>query len=196
MGQSEISMWTVDSIQCSSWKEASDRANVQISNFAGDLIAFEVVRTPNGDTIPLNTISDFRSRDWYLHTNEVDAIGSLIPKIEKDLDDWQAKVHEAAGWLTPDKWRLRRGQAADEALWAALAYLFELRAEMFEAKIIEALAKDMKVDVSLAKERIRKTRDKGFLGIAGKGNSAEGRMTKDAKHILLERGMLNAKKGK
>ena len=48
------------------------------------------------------------------------------------------------------------------------------------------------LDVLLAKERIRKLRDKGFLGTAGKGNAAEGRMTKSAMEVLIEKGMMNA----
>jgi hypothetical protein len=64
---------------------------------------------------------------------------------------------------------------------------------MFESKIIEALAIDMKVDVALAKERIRKLRDKGFLSLAGIGNATEGRMTESAMQVLIERGLMNAK---
>ena len=60
----------------------------------------------------------------------------------------------------------------------------------FETKIVEALAKDMKVEALLAKERIRKLRDKGFLGIAGKGNVAEGRITKNAIEVLIEKGLM------
>ena len=63
---------------------------------------------------------------------------------------------------------------------------------MMEPKIIEMLGKDMKVDSILAKERVRKLRDKGFLEVVGRGNFAEGRMTDEAKKILIERGMMNA----
>jgi hypothetical protein len=63
---------------------------------------------------------------------------------------------------------------------------------MFETKIVEALAKDMRVEPLLAKERIRKLRDKGFLGTAGKGNAAEGRITKSAMEVLIEKGLMNA----
>ena len=61
---------------------------------------------------------------------------------------------------------------------------------MFETKIIEALALDMKVDVALAKERIRKLRDKGFLSVAGRGNAGEGEITKTALKILIEKGLI------
>ncbi len=189
-------MWSIDSIQCSSWKKTNDVANIEISNFAMDSISFQVVRTPDGDIVPFNTSSDFRSDDWYIWTTESAAIDSIILEIDKELNEWQANIDIATQWVKPVDWLVKRGQAVDDSIWAGLAYLFELRASMFETKIVEALAKDMKVEPLLAKERIRKLRDKGFLGIAGKGNVAEGRMTKSAMEILIEKGMMNAKKGK
>ena len=195
MGIEDVTSWRVDSIQCSSWKNTNDVANIEISNFAMDSIAFQVVRTPDGDIVPFNTSSDFRSDDWYIWTTESDAIDSVILDIDKTLVEWQANVDAATDWVQPTEWSVRRGQAVDDAIWAGLAYLFELRASMYETKIVEALAKDMKVEPLLAKERIRKLRDKGFLGVAGKGNFAEGRMTKNAIEVLKERGMINAEKG-
>lgn len=196
MGIAEVTSWHIDSIQCSSWKETNDVANIEISNFAMDSVAFQVVRTPDGDIVPFNTSSDFRSDDWYFWTSETDAIDSVILVVDKELNEWQTNLDIATQWIQPDAWFVRRGQAVDDAIWAGLAYLFELRASMFETKIVEALAKDMKVETLLAKERIRKLRDKGFLGVAGKGNPAEGRITKTAMAILIERGMMNAEKSK
>lgn len=196
MGMAEVTSWNIDSIQCSSWKNTNDLANVEISNFAMDSIAFQVVRTPDGDIVPFNTSSDFRSADWYLWTTESDAINSVILTIDKELNEWQTNVDIATEWVRPAAWFVRRGQSVDDAIWAGLAYLFELRASMFETKIVEVLANDMRVETLLAKERIRKLRDKGFLGIAGKGNFAEGKVTNSAIEILIQRGMMNAEKGK
>lgn len=196
MGMAETVSWKIDSIQCSSWKNTNDVADIEISNFAMDSIGFQVVRTPDGDIVPLNTSSDFRSDDWHIWTNASSAIDSVILAVDKELNEWQTSLDIAIQWVQPDAWFVRRGQAVDDAIWAGLAYLFELRASMFEAKIVEALANDMKVEPLLAKERIRKLRDKGFLGVAGKGNPAEGRLTKTAMAILIERGMMNAKKSK
>ena len=196
MGLAEVTSWSIDSIQCSSWKNTNDVANIEISNVAMDSISFQVVRTPDGDIVPINTSSDFRSDDWYIWTTESGAIDSVILEIDKELNEWQANIDIATQWVQSNEWLVKRGQAVEEEVWAGLAYLFELRASMFETKIVEALAKDMKVDVLLAKERIRKLRDKGFLGTAGKGNAAEGRMTKSAMEVLIEKGMMNAKKGK
>jgi hypothetical protein len=146
LGMAEVTSWNIDSIQCSSWKNTNDVANVEISNFAMDSIAFQVVRTPDGDIVPFNATSDFRSADWYIWTTEPDAIDSLILAVEKELVEWQTNIDIATQWVQPAEWLVRRGQSVDDAIWAGLAYLFELRASMFETKIVEALAKDMKVD--------------------------------------------------
>lgn len=196
MSMAEVTSWTIDSIQCSSWKSTNDLANVEISNFAMDSISFQVVRTPDGDIVPFNSSSDFRSPDWYLWTSESTAIDSVIGEVYTELLEWQNNIDVASQWVQPAAWIVRRGQAVDEGVWAGLAFLFELRASMFETKIIERLALDMKVEPLLAKERVRKLRDKGFLGIAGKGNFAEGEITKSAIEILIEKGMINAQKGK
>jgi|LauGreDrversion4_2_1035121.scaffolds.fasta_scaffold148190_1 hypothetical protein len=190
MGMAEAAMWSIDSIQCSSWKKTNDVANVEISNFAMDSVSFQVVRTPDGDIVPFNSSSDFRSEDWYFWTSEADAIDSQILKVDEELNQWQSNIDIATQWVEPSNWLVRRGQAVDESVWAGLAYLFNLRASMFEAKIIEALAEDMKVDSSLAKERVRKLRDKGFLSVAGRGNAGEGEITKSAIEILIEKGLI------
>ena len=190
MGMAEAAMWSIDSIQCSSWKKTNDVANVEISNFAMDSVSFQVVRTPDGDIVPFNSSSDFRSEDWYFWTSEADAIDSQILKVDEELNQWQSNIDIASQWVEPRNWLVRRGQAVEESVWAGLAYLFNLRASMFEAKIIEALAEDMKVDSSLAKERVRKLRDKGFLSVAGRGNAGEGEITKSAIERLIEKGLI------
>lgn len=190
MGMAEAAIWSIDTIQCSSWKKTNDVANVEISNFAMDSVSFQVVRTPDGDIVPFNSSSDFRSEDWYFWTSEADAIDSQILKVDEELNQWQSNIDIASQWVEPSNWLVRRGQAVEESVWAGLAYLFNLRASMFEAKIIEALAEDMKVDTSLAKERVRKLRDKGFLSVAGRGNAGEGEITKSAIEILIEKGLI------
>lgn len=190
MGMAEITNWDIDSIQCSSWKEANDVASIEISNYSMDSIAFKVVRTPDGDIVPFSISSSFISEDWYFWTSESDAIDSKLIELNRELSQWQANIDIAISWVKPDCWFARRGQAVDDSVWAGLAYLFELRASMSEPKIIEAIAKDMKVEPILAKERIRKLRDKGFLGIAGKGKAGEGKITKAALKVLIEKGLI------
>lgn len=190
MGMEEVISWSIDSIQCSSWKNTNDVASIEISNFAMDSISFQVVRTPEGDIVPFNTSSDFRSNDWYEWTSETDAISSILNEVDKDLNEWQANLDIAIKWVEPSNWLVRRGQAVDDGTWAGLAYLFDLRASMYESKIVEALARDMKVEPLLAKERLRKLRDKGFLSVAGRGNAGEGSITKSAMEVLIERGLV------
>jgi hypothetical protein len=194
MGIAEASSWFIDSIQCSSWKNTNDVANIEVRNFADDSVCFQVVRTPDGDIVPITYSSNFVSEDWTFWTSETDAIDSVIVEVDKELNEWQTNMDIATGWVQKEQWFARRGQAVREEVWAGLAYLFELRASMYETKIVEALAKDMKVEPLLAKERIRKLRDKGFLGTAGKGNAAEGSMTKSAIEVLIEKGLMNAQK--
>lgn len=190
MGMEEAISWSIDSIQCSSWKNTNDVASIEISNFAMDSISFQVVRTPEGDIVPFNTSSDFRSNDWYEWTSETDAISSILLEVDKDLNEWQVNLDIAIQWVQARNWLVRRGQAVDDTTWAGLAYLFDLRASMYESKIVEALARDMKVEPLLAKERLRKLRDKGFLSVAGRGNAGEGSITKSAMEVLIERGLM------
>ncbi len=190
--QAAIDSWSIDELRCSRWKIESDTADVRISNYAFDTIEFEVIRTPDGDIVPLNSSSDFRSENWYYFTSESGAIESNLDEVLARLERFQSNLDVAQEWVQPSEWFVRRGQSIDPSVWAGLAYLFELRASMLEPRIIEMLAQDMKVDSVLAKERVRKLRDKGFLEVVGKGNFAEGRMTIDSKKILIEKGMLNA----
>ena len=190
MGIEEASSWFIDSIQSSSWKNTNDLANIEIRNFSMDSVSFQVVRTPDGDVVPITSSSNFMSKDWTLWTSESDAIDSVILEVDRELNEWQANVDIAIQWVQPRNWLVRRGQSVDEAIWAGLAYLFHLRASMYEPKIVEALAWDMKVEPLLAKERIRKLRDKGFLSVAGRGNAGEGSITKTAMDALIERGLM------
>jgi hypothetical protein len=190
MGIEEASSWFIDSIQSSSWKNTNDLANIEIRNFSMDSVSFQVVRTPDGDIVPIASSSNFMSKDWTLWTSETDAIDSVILEVDRELNEWQANVDIAIEWVQPRNWLVRRGQSVDEAIWAGLAYLFHLRASMYEPKIVEALAWDMKVEQLLAKERIRKLRDKGFLSVAGRGNAGEGSITKKAVDVLIEKGLM------
>ena len=78
MGQAEASFWSIDRIVCSAWHEQNHTADIYISNYQGDSIDFQVVRTPDGDIVPFNVTSDFHSSDWYEHTSEQDGVDSVI----------------------------------------------------------------------------------------------------------------------
>jgi len=192
MGQAEASFWSIDRIVCSQWEEQNDTADIYISNYQGDSIEFQVIRTPDGDIVPLNTTSDFRSSDWYEYTSEADAVNSLILEVDRDLNEWADEVKRIRETVKPIAWRVGRGKAIDEAVWASLAYLYELRASKYETRIIEELAKDMKCEVSRAKERIKNLRNIDFLSAPGQGVRGEGKATKEARKILKREGLLDA----
>lgn len=190
MGLAEASIWTIDSIQSSAWKTSNDFANIEISNYAGDYIRFQVLLTPDEDIVPFNTQSDMSSENWYLHTTESDAIKSVLDETQSRLASWQAEIDISVTWVEPKRWDVLRGHSVNESVWAGLAYLFELRASMNEPKIVEMLAADMKTTVPKAKERIRKARDKEFLSLVGKGKNTQAVATKKAIRILEKEGLL------
>lgn len=196
MGQAEISTWSIDRLVCSDWKAQNDVAGIYISNFAGDSVDFQVVRTPDGDIVPFNATSDFISNSWYLYTSESDAVDSVILEVDKRLNDWATEIERITPMLAPIKWRVGRGSAVPDSIWALLAYLYELRASMNDYKIIETLSNDLKCEVSTMKERVKNLRRIGFLTAPGQGARGEGKTTKEARKILELEGILNAKKGK
>ncbi len=190
MGAANTATWSIVSIQCSGWRETNDFANIEISNYSGDYIDFQVVRTPDADIVPFNVQSVFASADWYQFTSEQDAISSQVDEIQARLETWQKEIDIVKTWVDPKKWAVRRGQAVDEVVWAGLAYLFELRASMLEPRIVEALAADMNIDAVRAKERIRKMRDKEFLSLVGKGKNTQAIATNKAIRILENQELL------
>ena len=74
--QAAIDSWSINEVACSKWNTEGDFAKVRISNHAFDTIDFEVVRTPDGNIVPMNSSSDFRSEDWYVFTSERSSIYS------------------------------------------------------------------------------------------------------------------------
>ena len=192
MGQAEASFWSIDRIVCSQWEYQNDTADIYISNYQGDSIEFQVVRTPDGDIVPFNTTSVFRSSDWYEYTSEADAVDSVMLEVDKELNKWVDEVRRIREVVKPTAWRVGRGKAINEAVWAALAYLYELRASKYEMRIIEELASDMKCEVSTAKERVKNLRNIDFLSAPGQGVKGEGKATKEARKILKREGLLDA----
>ena len=196
MSSETSSVWSIDKIICGGWSKQNDTADIYISNYEGDSIEFQVVRTPDGDPMPFNVVSDFRSPDWYLHTSETDAVESVLLEIDKLLNHWGNEISRTIPFVKPSEWKVKRGLPVKDTTWASLAYLYELRASMYERKIIEALARELNCDVATMKERIKNLRRIGFLTAPGQGARGEGKATIKAKKILEREGILNAKKSK
>lgn len=190
MSRAETSVWTIDKIVCLGWNVQNDTADVYISNYSGDSIDFQVVRTPDGDIVPYNVTSDFRSIDWYLYTSESDAVDSIILEVDRRLNEWSSEIKRIIPMLSPVKWRVGRGSAVPENIWCLLAYLYELRASMNDYKIIETLADDLKCEVSTMKERVKNLRRIDFLTAPGQGARGEGKATKKAIKLLEKEGLI------
>lgn len=190
MGIAESNMWTVDSIKCESWRNMSDSAFVQLSNFAFDSITFQVVRHKNGEAIPLNIDADFRSEDALMFVDAEAVVQDFVAEVQRDLELWARNIEIARGWLEPATWFVKRGLAVDDIQYAALAFLYDLRASKYEKQIVETLAEDMQTKASTVKERIRKAREKGFLSAPGRGAGGQGEITKEAIKLLKREGLL------
>jgi Mn-dependent DtxR family transcriptional regulator len=63
---------------------------------------------------------------------------------------------------------------------------------MYEQRIIEELARDMKCEVSTAKERVKNLRKIDFLSAPGQGARGEGKATNKAIKVLKKEGILGA----
>ncbi len=192
MGQAESSFWSIDRIVCSAWQEPNHTADVYISNYQGDSIDFQVIRTPDGDIVPFNITSEFRSSDWYEYTSEQDGVDSVILEVDKELNTWASEIQRIREVIKPSVWRVGRGKSVDEYIWAALAYLYDLRSSMYEQRIIEEIARDMKCEVGTAKERVKNLRKIDFLSAPGQGARGEGNATPKAMKVLKKKGILNA----
>lgn len=191
----QIGTWTIDSIQCDRWSEASDIAIVKASNYAFDSCNFEMIRHPDGFGIPINIDTSMRSEDWFftLPGNWVEEL--VVPLAEEKLNQWMANVALVSSWVAPSEWVIPFGEYAIlDVTYAALARLYEVMGEYGCRKLTTFLASRMEVPLSTAKERIRESRRRNLLTSPGKGVSGQSHMTAKARKILEKEGRLNAKK--
>jgi hypothetical protein len=168
----------------------SDSAFIELSNFAFDSITFQIVRHKNGDAIPLNIEVDFRSEDALMRIDAQSIVLDFVIEVQGELEQWARDIEIARDWLEPSTWFVKRGLAVDDIQYAALAFLYDLRANKYEKQIIETLAQDMQTKTSTVKERIRKAREKGFLSAPGRGAGGQGEITSKAKKLLMKEGLL------
>jgi len=184
MAKPEEQMWTVDKILCSHWGDEGDVADVWCSNFAFDSVVFSMSIAPDVGPIVYDINSDFNSEDWIQTIGEFGLPDGVYEEAIEKLEDWSARLDKAGQWIASSKWKASPGIAIDDVQYAALAYAYGLRAEMNPTRITELLANDMATSVSTAKERLRKTREKGFLSSPGKGLGGQGALEKKALEIL------------
>jgi hypothetical protein len=184
MSKPEEQIWTVDRILCSHWGDEGDVADIWCSNFAFDSVVFSMSIAPDVGPIVYDINSDFNSEDWIHSIGELGLPDGVYEEALEKLEDWATRLDKVVQWIRPPRWKVSPGLAISDVQYAALAYAYDLRAEMNPTRITELLASDMTTSVSTAKERLRKTREKGFLSSPGKGLGGQGALEKKALEIL------------
>ena len=188
MADSRIHSWSIDKIQCSEWGYPGNIADVWASNWSHDQISFSVSLHPDGFSVFYNIAVDFSSAD--LHQYEADEIveTQLLGKAEKVLEKWWKRLEETRVFIKSKQSQLARGLSAEDSLYAAMAHIYVLRAEMQPLLVNQLLAQDLSVPTTTIKERIRKTREKEFLTSPGKGMNGQGEITTKAIKLLKKEG--------
>jgi hypothetical protein len=127
---------------------------------------------------------DFHSAE--LSTFQANEIieNQLLDEAESLLDDWWLEVESARKYMNQQDWEVPRGYAVDDFQYARLAQLYTLRARYAPLIVTKLLSEDMSVPLTTTKERIRKSREKGFLTSPGKGLNGRGEVTKKAIQLL------------
>ena len=188
MADSRIHSWSIDKIQCSEWGYPGNIADVWASNWSHDQISFSVSLHPDGFSVFYNIEVDFSSADLYQY--EVDEIveTQLLSEAEKSLETWWKRLEETRDFIKSKQSQLARGLSAEDSLYAAMAYIYFLRAQMQPLLVNQLLAQDLSVPATTIKERIRKTREKEFLTSPGKGMNGQGEITTKAIKLLKKEG--------
>ena len=181
--------WSFTVQRCQSWERAGDTARVSASNYVGDSLDFMVALHPDGYAAFFDVDSYLYSAHYLPFEGDNVIRENLIDDIEDFLGNWQKRINLLRTKLSPKNWPKTKGIAADDQLYALVALLYEERAQVGETAITEALAGDMDVSLSTCKERIRKTREKGFLSMPGKGAGGQAEITNNARKLLKERGV-------
>lgn len=188
---SNSQIWSVDRIECSSWREEGDRAEVFASNWSGDSCSFYLYRIPNEDValVDFNLVTS--SSDWWqtIHPKELES--SLWEEAEKKLSDWNSEIDKILSWIPPGLWK--KGPENDYAMeYAALAYLKETLTEFGGLKTNTVLARLLGIPVTTVVERVRECRNRGFLTTPGKGIRGKSQLTSKATKLLMEKGVIRA----
>lgn len=181
-------MWSIDKIEAQEWRTEKGEAVVWASNWAHDEMDFCVMWHPDGFAIHYDITRRFVSEDLFPYEAEEIIKEQLLEEAVERLDTWWAEVKLLSESLAPKEWNLGRGLAAPEMLYAKIALLYSIRADFYPLKVVRLLAEDMSVPESTVKERLRKSREKGFLTNPGKGLNGQGKVTKKATQLIAKEG--------
>lgn len=182
--------WSIDKIQCSEWGHPGCVADVWASTLNHDEISFSMSLHPDGFSVVYNFDVDFFSDD--LHPYEAQDIveNQILDQAELILQFWWNELTEARNFAKSKQAQITRGVSAEDSFYAAVAYLYRLRAQMQPLFVTQLLSGDMSVPITTVKERIRKARERKMLTSPGKGMNGQSEITKKALKLLRIEGLI------
>jgi hypothetical protein len=165
-------------------------ADVWASTLNHDEISFSMSLHPDGFSVVYNFDVDFFSDD--LHPYEAQDIveNQILDQAEQMLEFWWNELTEARNFAKSKQAQITRGVSAEDSFYAAVAYLYKLRAQMQPLMVTQLLSGDMSVPTTTVKERIRKAREKEMLTSPGKGMNGQSEITNKAVKLLRIEGII------
>lgn len=190
MSSSRMNSWRIDRIQCSNWSPSRGVADVWGSNGANDELSFSIAMHPDGFSALYNIEIDFYSPDLHPFQGQEIIEEFLIEEAELILTSWWQKLEKVRDFILAKQRTLIKGMPADDVFYAAMAQIYELRAQMQPLFVNQLLCDDLSAPMTTIKERLRKAREKEFLTSPGKGMNGQGEITKKAIKLLGNEGVL------
>lgn len=180
--------WSVDRIESDEWGSVNCQAVVWASNWAHDEMDFCIIWHPDDYPVHYDVTRRFVSKELQPFDADKIILNELLDSAVEQLDDWWSEVEALKKDLSVDKWKVPKGLAAPEILYAKCAVLYSLRSEFCPLRVVKLMAKDMSVPETTVKERLRKAKDKGFLTNPGKGLNGQGEVTQAAIKLIKKEG--------
>ena len=187
----KVSIWGVDRIDCSSWFKAGDSAVVYGSNWAGDSCTFELYKLAENEIAIVNSQLSMMSPDWWESMDPSDIESTLSQEAQRKLDTWVTEIHKIISWLPEGQWSRGPGNSSDLE-YAVLAFLQVTLGEFGGRRSNATISNLLSVPMSTAIERVRESRERGFLSAPGKGIRGQSILTARARKLLTEKGVMSA----
>jgi hypothetical protein len=193
MSKTRVGTFSIDSIECFDWRLGFGSASVRASNMEGDFIEFVIYRHPDDFTV-LN-IEDVDIHSAQIQPYEVQELvaGEIQEFVGAEIQLWWGEVQRIRDLLEYRTFTFSAGVTPPDSFYALVAYLYQIRQVYSYRKVVECMATDMKIKTDACRERIRRSRSKGFLTSPGKGKVGRGRLTKKGDSLLQKEGILKAK---
>lgn len=184
-------MWSIDRIQCDSWRVEGDRAIAHASSEFGATCSFTLLRIPDKDVALVDfNLSDL-APEWWQVINPKDLEKRLLAETIKQLNEWNKSIENILTWIPIGAWK--KGPENDYSLeYASLAYLKETLSKFGGLKTNSTLGDLLGVPVTTVVERIRECRNRNLLTAPGKGVRGTSTLTSKAMKLLEQKGVRSA----